>query len=797
MLRRNAVEAFRTPVLWRRMLSSEGAGNVIKDVRSLRSGLTARDLDQVWEAWTSLRAQQALDQLRRHDYADLLALVRANLSTFSHESCRQEAWKNRCLAWGMNAAERMDMLGVQGWMKVEMLCGNPVGAIQLFHAYVAARRRARAQTESMQEPHILDAGQRREPVRDMIEVLILAYASEQDLHGLVHTMQSFDVGTHTELFFDLAHSQRQFTKLPWLRGNAAFKLPADVCERALDWVSHAELARGLLDGSGGHAGPNRIARLLGSLLARGDVPSAWRLYQTAMRAGILEPTSPAAWLAQEQLAPQERERRLLPAWTDSAWVVCLSGFLAADRRDLAAQVWQDLAAVQPLVAATGAEWPPVAVWNAVLDGFSRCGDMASVQATWHVLHGHLPAERMPLSHRAKGLRAPPDGPDLVCYTTMMSALFRARQVNMAMTLHNELQAKQARQELRIPIETYNAVLHGLCVSRRTEEAYALLRSMGRNGVPAPTITTINVVLRAQARQKNLPAMAATLRQILPLGLRPDVITFTTVLDTLLRVATQPAAAEQAVDQVMQIMQSMHVQPNSITFTAMIKACLHTKGDSHQPRLPVALQLMHTMCTNVKLAPTPVTMEIMTEGLLQNERFVETMLMEYPLPSTFQRAPVMWPDEQHEMPLHATRLALVLWQLMMDWSMTPTNDTYLLLVRTLLKDGTNHVLFRRGVLIADALLYAQGSLSALVNAPTNLHVILPSTPPASASWSAVLRALIRSRPSDLSQRVLHGVLLHFAQSPHGEQALTGPQAANPAAHLTALVEQARRKLGRCS
>ena len=129
---------------------------------------------------------------------------------------------------------------------------------------------------------------------------------------------------------------------------------------------------------------------------------------------------------------------------------------------------------------------------------------------------------------------------------------------MAMTLHNELQAKQARQELRIPIETYNAVLHGLCVSRRTEEAYALLRSMGRNGVPAPTITTINVVLRAQARQKNLPAMAATLRQILPLGLRPDVITFTTVLDTLLRVATQPAAAEQAVDQVMQIMQSMHV-----------------------------------------------------------------------------------------------------------------------------------------------------------------------------------------------------------------------------------------------
>lgn len=248
---------------------------------------------------------------------------------------------------------------------------------------------------------------------------------------------------------------------------------------------------------------------------------------------------------------------------------------------------------------------------------------------------------------------------------------------------------------------------------------------------------------------------------------------------------------------MQIMQSMHVQPNSITFTAMIKACLHTKGDLHQPRLPVALQLMHTMCTNVKLAPTPVTMEIMTEGLLQNERFVETMLMEYPLPSTFQRAPVMWPDEQHEMPLHATRLALVLWQLMMDWSMTPTNDTYLLLVRTLLKDGTNHVLFRRGVLIADALLYAQGSLSALVNAPTNLHVILPSTPPASASWSAVLRALIRSRPSDLSQRVLHGVLLHFAQSPHGEQALIGPQAANPAAHLTALVEQARRKLGRCS
>ena len=152
---------------------------------------------------------------------------------------------------------------------------------------------------------------------------------------------------------------------------------------------------------------------------------------------------------------------------------------------------------------------------------------------------------------------------------------------------------------------------------RSAQAQELLRTMGTGSVPAPTITTVNVLLRAQGRARQLGAMAATLRLISPLGLQPDVITFTTVLDALLRASRDPSRGEAAVAQVMNIMHSLDVPPNSVTFTAMIKACLQTRAEGaadaegldadapSQPRIDVALQLLHTMNTS-RLAPTIVT-----------------------------------------------------------------------------------------------------------------------------------------------------------------------------------------------
>ena len=183
----------------------------VPEMGMLRSGFETRDLEQVWEAWASLRTQQQLHLLRRNDFADLLALVRANLVHTPIGTRRKAAWKERCIEWGLHAAERRDLFGVLGWMRIELLCDDADGAIQLFDAYFDARKRARVPAND--SVHILDAGQAKEPVRDTLEMLILAHAMKHDLAGLVRTMQSFDVGTHTELFFDMAHARRQYTKL--------------------------------------------------------------------------------------------------------------------------------------------------------------------------------------------------------------------------------------------------------------------------------------------------------------------------------------------------------------------------------------------------------------------------------------------------------------------------------------------------------------------------------------------------------------------------------------------------------
>ena len=760
----------------------------VPEMGMLRSGFETRDLEQVWEAWTSLRSQQQLHLLRRNDFADLLALVRANLVHTPIGTRRKAAWKERCIEWGLHAAERRDLFGVLGWMRIELLCDDADGAIQLFDAYFDARKRARVPAND--SVHILDAGQAKEPVRDTLEMLILAHAMKHDLAGLVRTMQSFDVGTHTELFFDMAHARRQYTKLLRLlhgTDTTATELAAQVYERAFDWISHAELARGLLGGCGGRAGPNRIARLLGSLLARGDVTNAWRLYSTAKAAGIASTAEASGWLAVEQLAQPGQ----LGAWTDSAWVVCLGGFLSAGRLDLAAHVWRDIVGMRQRMPEA---WPPMAVWNAMLDGYARSGRYDLASKTWRVLCGKARPEHLPLAlETSQMLPVPSHGPDAVCYTTMIAATFRERRADEGMNLYHALRAKEARQELHVPVETYNAVLHGLCLTHHLDKAYALLRSMGQNGVPSPSITTINVLLRAQARQKQLHAMADTLRCIAPLGLHPDVVTFTTVLDALLRTSTSPAMAQQAVQQVMQLMQSMDVQPNSVTLTSMIKACLHTKDDV-PPRIGVALQLMHTMCTNLKVAPTAITFETLILGLVPFSSRLDREAYELP-PSLSQPWPPLWPNEAPpQEPLPAvTRLVLLLWHMMVQQHITPTPDTYRSLVRLLMAPQAPMFCFRRGVCIADALLHAHGALLRHAQAPAG--VMPPASPPALASWTAVLKALMRPNPAvdaEVRRQVLEAVLQHFRTSPHGAKMYLNTSQ-DRHAHLARIVQLAEHSI----
>ncbi|KAJ1018042.1 hypothetical protein NDA16_004911 [Ustilago loliicola] len=243
-------------------------------------------------------------------------------------------------------------------------------------------------------------------------------------------------------------------------------------------------------------------------------------------------------------------------------------------------------------------------------------------------------------------------PDELMYTTMINIHFRAKKKDEAMALLSEMIARSDRNggKLHVQAETFNAALFGLFINREHTQAQALLDEMLTKG-PAPNIGTINTFLRAHARIGDLQALASTLRLADKLKLTPDVITFTTVLDALLRSGSE--SATDAVANTLGIMTSMGVQPNVITYTAMIKACLagaevaqldmasqSMLGDSHnrgrQQRPPqevsiaAALDLLDRMI-EANIAPSESTYTALIGGCLQNPDAVAHAIARKSLP----------------------------------------------------------------------------------------------------------------------------------------------------------------------
>lgn len=811
----------RVPALrWRRQVPAEGrfavrayasaaepeaapAAVAPTYVSALRAGLAARDISLVWDSWEALGRHSDVSRLRRRDHADILALCQASLA---HGTMASPEWADRRLEWAKNAAERLDLAAMCGWMHTELAHGNARGCISIFETYHSARRSSRVQSSAARNGeyvHLDSNVQHREWLVQVLELLVLGYAELNDLAGLVRTFQSFDVGTHTELLFD-------YEKFATRLASEGAPSSAAVRARALAWVAHAELARGLLGGTGGTAGRNRVARLLGSTLARRDVASFLRLFRAAMQAGVVGDAHTHTWLVQEQLGAGYPDA--LPSWTDSCWSVSLGGLLGAGRGDLAAVVWAALAVVQERLCGDGpVTWPPLSVWNVMLDGYSRTGDYAGVEATWDMITKTHPdplafpltiAQHVsqPTARRLPVRPLTPRGPDLMCVTTMIVASFRSRNTHKALALFEQLKAEQEAGRLSIPVETYNAVLHGLCFVGRDKDAQALLSTMGKGKVPPPTVATINALLRMLGRNKNLAAMATTMRFMQPLGLRPDVVTFTTLLDTMLRVSPDPVHATAAVEHIIRLMHSMDVQPNSITFTSMIKACLTTNNaqddllgkESLAPRLDMALQLMRTMATTTKLAPTIVTYTMLISSVLQNSAVICTLVAEGRIPPRYTEPikPLAFLGETPESLAYDISLeretaglyiALVLFEDMLRDRIAPNLELYHTLIRALLANPRNTTAYRRGIALADELLHMGGGLVSVYTGtqfPLRSPIRGVSTPmPRPSSWKLVLRALLRDREETWnteSVRALQILTAHYESSKrYGRVAMHAP------------------------
>lgn len=247
--------------------------------------------------------------------------------------------------------------------------------------------------------------------------------------------------------------------------------------------------------------------------------------------------------------------------------------------------------------------PPVITWTGLLHGLSQQRNPDAVRQTFDKM-------------QETGVE-----PDSVCWSILVNTYFRANRYDEGLQCAQALLADRKfnqNDRTQLPVRFFNVVINGLLWNDSPEVAMTFLRSMGEYGV-APDIYTVNILLRYYSRPKthNLKGLSATIKLIEELKLVPDVVSFTTVLDALLR-----AGASNAVESVHAIMESFGVQPNVVTFGTMIDFLVkksHNEGDP--AGLHAAIKLFRDMQNSTSRSPQPtharpteVTYTTLVQGL---------------------------------------------------------------------------------------------------------------------------------------------------------------------------------------
>lgn len=349
-------------------------------------------------------------------------------------------------------------------------------------------------------------------------------------------------------------------------------------------------------------GRDPISRLVGSLAAKRHFDPVGRL----LDAFIVAVGRNWIWM---QDKPRSRLSPPTPDISQNTWAVIIAKLLSANQTHLAIRAWDRFHALQLPINA--------AMYNALILGYSNSSQWDAVSKVWSQ-HSQQTDEGRPDKHT---------------YNTMMSALFKSRNPSAALSLFDQMKYKAEdpknpdRARVQPDVKTYNVVLHGLLLNDRNEDAMALLRSMWRPGaeqnVPKPETTTLNTMMRSYSRSGDLPALSALLTDMQDWpDVQPDIVTFTTVLDALIRHGP-PKGAGQAVKGVSQLMKANNVRADTVTWSALIKALLSNTGsEGVRPAHEQSQPLTDEAHIGIKLAQIIGALhglkEMLADGVKPNE-----------------------------------------------------------------------------------------------------------------------------------------------------------------------------------
>lgn len=704
--------------------TSTSSGTTNSQLIALQSAIDGQDINSISSLWTQVGDD--IQNLGQSEHRKLLRLC-SSYSSSIRDANQAQYWQSRFRDFASAAALTGDVDLTSGWFRVLLANGQAQDVVSIWQDIVRLRLESGPKSSSFTHDDSESISTAQATTESFVRLDESIHGDRIDIHDMVclvafacthssqasHSIELFDkveFGSPFRLFFNMSRAERLFTSTPV----SSFQAPN--ANKPINWNTmqtnlwNIELARGLSSGSGG---PQRIARLLGSLFQMRQIDQAYSIFQTAMRAS----SPPDAWLSLEPLGHDSSSSSpptFRAQWTESCWSVCLSNLIAAERTELAMDVWTQLQ--QKRI------YPTPRIWNALLDGYGRAKNHTAAVQTWSAAQAQASKESSTLVKL----------PDEQMYTTMIDIHFRARKVDEAMVLFSDMLSNSDRHggQLQVQAETFNAVLHGLFLNGAHAHAQSLLDQMLAKG-PAPNISTINTFLRAHSRVGDLDSVASTLRLADRLKLTPDVVTFTTILDALLRKGGDSATA--AVAKTLDIMKGMGVQPNVVTYTAMIKACLvgaeaaqldlasqSLFGDaadrktrqlsSNEVRIEAALELLERL-VKAKVAPSEITYGALIGGCLQNPDAVAHAFATKAIPRQFCSLPKpmhrlgeshqtaqRWSQESPQV-----SLALFLLEQMKGRGLPPSSATFRYLIEGLCGPHTDQAAFVRAMDFVDDML----------------------------------------------------------------------------------------------
>jgi pentatricopeptide repeat protein len=321
--------------------------------------------------------------------------------------------------------------------------------------------------------------------------------------------------------------------------------------------------------------PFALSKRIARLSRQGLVKDVIRLYTDIISAM----TTHDAYIA-NNLESQSKSKPC--SVTEVGWNAFLAAFMKSARSDLGERLWDDLSRIGIPIGTS--------LWNTLIDFHASHGALDEALATWQMM-------------ARQGVK-----PDGLSNRAVISAYFKSRKPVEAL---NHFRAYQRdgmpNCDQHTQLTIYNTVLNGLLHSRRSQEATRLLKEMETKG-PTPDVVCYNTFLSYFGFKGDLTGLADTIGRMNVAKVKGDVVTFLTILSSLLK-----AGRDDALDMVLRVMRQQNVEPNEFIFTSIIKEQMISGGEDGYG---MAMRILQRMEDHELHQPSEVTYTTILAGIVR-------------------------------------------------------------------------------------------------------------------------------------------------------------------------------------